>query len=763
MTFRNLAGALTFILSLTLAACAGSGAPGANGTNGSNGQSARMAVAREAAGARCAVGGVRIDSGLDANGNGTLDADEITVTQYVCDGIQGVRGDAGSPGSPGATGTDGAPVLVNMAAEAAGTNCAAGGSKITAGVDVDRNGTLDASEVTSTGYVCNGASGSNGANGANGATGATGATGSPGAAGANGTTTLTSIVAETASANCAAGGIKVTTGLDTNGNGALDVAEVVSTTYVCNGTAGAPGMNGATGSTGSTGSTGATGMNGAIGLTGATGATGGTGTPGKNSLVATTAESAGANCASGGVKITSGVDTNSNGTLDIAEVTATSYVCNGPGLSWVNVTAATTVQTSSNVGYIANNTSSQVVFTLPLAPTIGDIVRFKGSASPGFKVAQNAGQSVNLSGLTAWSSLSGSTWTQVQDLGTTWEVSVASSSDGQVVAAVSRWTNVVMVSRDGGRTWAAPGAPIPDPNLGGLAISPDGSTMFIKSFSGANGFYVSTDFGASFTQQTSIQTITSMAAFNGGVVAIGTVGPTTGVFISANNGTSWTQLTIPGVPLTPCWSSIAASYDGMSIVVGGDGNGACPGIPVFSSRNQGATWTASPSVGGPFQNRNQQVAVSPTGNTVVVTSLNGGIPVFVSTDNGLTWSNSGSFQPLSPQAAISADGRRILLSGWGVPAAHVSNNRGATFSTVTTPGNVGCVTGSADLSSAFVASSRFASLVWKSTGALSATGLTSTGTGGSVTASGADAVELQFLGSGAWGVLSGVGNDFVLQ
>ena len=38
MTFRNLAGALTFILSLTLAACAGSGAPGANGTNGSNGQ-----------------------------------------------------------------------------------------------------------------------------------------------------------------------------------------------------------------------------------------------------------------------------------------------------------------------------------------------------------------------------------------------------------------------------------------------------------------------------------------------------------------------------------------------------------------------------------------------------------------------------------------------------------------------------------------------------------------------------------------------------
>src|SRR5690554_5393534 len=38
--------------------------------------------------------------------------------------------------------------------------------------------------------------------------------------------------------NCAAGGVVVKTGLDANGNGQLDIAEVQSTSYVCHGTGG---------------------------------------------------------------------------------------------------------------------------------------------------------------------------------------------------------------------------------------------------------------------------------------------------------------------------------------------------------------------------------------------------------------------------------------------------------------------------------------------------------------------------------------------
>ncbi|WP_228377957.1 DUF7151 family protein, partial [Chryseobacterium luteum] len=47
---------------------------------------------------------------------------------------------------------------------------------------------------------------------------------------------------------------------------------------------------------------------------------GGGGTNGINALVTTTTEVAGSNCSTGGVKIESGQDTNSNGILDASEI-----------------------------------------------------------------------------------------------------------------------------------------------------------------------------------------------------------------------------------------------------------------------------------------------------------------------------------------------------------------------------------------------------------------------------------------------------------
>lgn len=43
-------------------------------------------VSTEPSGPNCAYGGERIDSGLDLNDNGGLDANEITSTKYVCNG-----------------------------------------------------------------------------------------------------------------------------------------------------------------------------------------------------------------------------------------------------------------------------------------------------------------------------------------------------------------------------------------------------------------------------------------------------------------------------------------------------------------------------------------------------------------------------------------------------------------------------------------------------------------------------------------------------
>lgn len=44
-------------------------------------------VVPESAGSHCESGGQAIESGLDANGNGQLDADEVKETSYVCNGV----------------------------------------------------------------------------------------------------------------------------------------------------------------------------------------------------------------------------------------------------------------------------------------------------------------------------------------------------------------------------------------------------------------------------------------------------------------------------------------------------------------------------------------------------------------------------------------------------------------------------------------------------------------------------------------------------
>jgi hypothetical protein len=80
----------------------------------------------------------------------------------------------------------------------------------------------------------------------------------------------------------------VETGIDTNKNGTLDVAEVKSKFYICNGTPGSPGTD---------------------------------------SLIKVTSEPAGKNCAFGGLLIQTGQDVNRDAQLQATEVRASSYVC----------------------------------------------------------------------------------------------------------------------------------------------------------------------------------------------------------------------------------------------------------------------------------------------------------------------------------------------------------------------------------------------------------------------------------------------------
>lgn len=79
------------------------GADGTNGTNGSNGLSAAFGETPANA-ATCPNGGTVITMGLDANGDGILEASEVTQSAILCNGINGNNGEAGLNGTNGSNG-----------------------------------------------------------------------------------------------------------------------------------------------------------------------------------------------------------------------------------------------------------------------------------------------------------------------------------------------------------------------------------------------------------------------------------------------------------------------------------------------------------------------------------------------------------------------------------------------------------------------------------------------------------------------------------
>ncbi|MDF3065024.1 MAG: Phage tail fiber protein [Polyangiaceae bacterium] len=167
-----------------------------NGADGEAGLDSLSKLSTEAAGANCADGGVRVDLGLDDDADDVLDDAEIDVTSYACNGSDGL---------------DGVNSLVAVVDEAAGSNCAAGGEKVTYGLDADGSGTLDAGEVAGTRYVCDGAAGSDGVD------------------------ALVIVAEVVAGATCTYGGQRIVSGRDADGSGTLEAGEVENTTYVCNG------------------------------------------------------------------------------------------------------------------------------------------------------------------------------------------------------------------------------------------------------------------------------------------------------------------------------------------------------------------------------------------------------------------------------------------------------------------------------------------------------------------------------------------------
>lgn len=244
---------LTGVLAQT--GCPGQGAATGDGGTLVVGRSSLVRIADEPPGAACPAGGLRVEVGVDDDGDGLLDDDEVDgAPSFVCSGDEG----GGAPAS-----------LVTVREEPPGEHCANGGQRVESGRDADGDGLLDDEEVESAAYACAGA---------------------PGAAGA------AALVELSDAAACAGGGVAVSVGLDSDGDGVLDGDEVALTRAVCAGAAGADADGGADGG---------------------------------ETLVDVVDEPAGAACPQGGKRVQLGRDTDGDGLLDPEEVSDTAVICNG--------------------------------------------------------------------------------------------------------------------------------------------------------------------------------------------------------------------------------------------------------------------------------------------------------------------------------------------------------------------------------------------------------------------------------------------------
>ncbi len=583
-----------------------------------------------------------------------------------------------SGGGGGAAGPNSAPgehsVVAAVRNSAPMSACANGGISVDAGIDVNGNGILDPSEVTSTQYVCNGANGTNGLN------------------------ALVSVTTEPMGTNCANGGNKVNVGPDTNGNGVLDASEITSTDYICSGTNGTNGTNGSNGTNGANGS---------------------------NTLVSIVSEPTGSNCANGGSKVTSGLDSNANSILDAGEVTMTTYVCNGatgpagPGVTWVDVTG-TSVQAVSNTGYLADNVS-QVTVTLPVSPAVGDIVQVTGIGAGGWKIAQNDGQSIITKDLPG---SIGATWT-ARDSVRNW-FGVASSSDGtKLVSTVNG--GQIYTSTDSGVTWTARDSAR---NWFGVASSSDG-TKLVAAVNG-DQIYTSTDSGVTWTARDSIRNWFGVASSSDGTKLVATVNGGQ-IYTSTDSGVTWTAR-----DSARNWEFVASSSDGTKLVATVTTNGQ-----IYTSTDSGVTWTARDSARYWFG-----VASSSDGTKLVAAAYGG--QIYTSTDSGVTWTARDSVRNWYVVAS-SSDGTKLVatVNAYGGGQIYTSTDSGVTWTARDSVRNWYGVASSSD-------GTKLVAAVYG--GQIYTSSLNTTiGTAGSISGGQYDAIELQCIGNNTFTVLSNEG------
>lgn len=242
----------------------------------------------------------------------------------------------------------------------------------------------------------------------------------------------------------------------------------------------------------------------------------------------------------------------------------------------------------------------------------------------------------------------------------------------------------VRKSTDGGETWAPAAPPVAEMSCNGIAVTPgDSNKVFavFEGFFGGGSVWISTDGGTSWTDRTAglpanpmrvVQTDGSRVLVGGGQLF---GGQAVGLYSSINDGLTWTALHDGSWPRLVTTGVAVDPNDPQTLMVATDGGG------LHRSTDGGASWDIAIGDSDGFALRS--VRFDPGSSTgVAITSASLG--VFLSTDSGTTFSaaNTGlrlidiqgvAANPLDPEELA------VTFSGNNDGGVYRSTDGGATW------------------------------------------------------------------------------------
>ncbi|MGZ3866280.1 MAG: T9SS type A sorting domain-containing protein [Bacteroidia bacterium] len=225
---------------------------------------------------------------------------------------------------------------------------------------------------------------------------------------------------------------------------------------------------------------------------------------------------------------------------------------------------------------------------------------------------------------TSWTAVSGTQYAKaVVTIGTTF------------YAAVQDGANGVMKSTDNGATWTAVNTGLLYKYNDALAV--DGSNLYADDFGNT---YVSSNGGTNWSAVSTLPGFSSIVR-NGTTLCAGySIGGNgyNGIYISTDNGATWSQ---------PSNTGLTEKVHQLAVI--GTTLFATTGTAVYTSINNGTSWTAHTSVGN-------SVALAVYGTNLFVGTPGG---TFLSTDMGVTYTNISGIMGIESDVCLTIMGSDV--------------------------------------------------------------------------------------------------------